>query len=272
MFKEKEIAVDESVKMDPIFTETESYYKLIGVANLYLDILFSDTCIPFEYDIPIINQQGEVAGKLNVKLQRLLILNKKESSPSDEQKSDDDSPSTESYLTTKGWLKFRLSINRAYDLPVNLNNLVFCQYKFWCHNRPTIVSCKDSTDSAVLFDYETEFSLDMNDDYFDYCLDGGFLSIEVVAHRTDIAKSMTDNSSRELKVYNERLSRLNQLTKFHSLVNAWSEVSRSFEVDVRILELNAEGSWSPVEVKHNEKNKTGGVYQLRQGQSRQISI
>lgn len=260
--------MDDFTKMDPIFTENESYYyKLIGVANLYLDILFSETCVPFEYNIPIINQQGEVAGRLNVKLQR---LNKESSGDASPPKSDDESLSSLGENQTKK-LKFRLSINRAYDLPINLNNIVFCQYKFWCHSNQTIVICKDSTDSEVFFDHETEISLDINDDYLEYCLDGGFLSIEIISHRNDIAKSMNDNSTRSLKVYQERLLRLNQLAKFQSLVDAWSKVSQSFELDVKILELNSEGCWKPVEVKQNQINKTGGIYQLRQGQSRQIS-
>lgn len=56
-----------------------------------------------------------------------------------------------------------------------------------------------------------------------------------------------------------------------AIVDAWSKLSRSFEMVVRILELNSEGNWAPVEVRSDPNVKTGGIYQLRQGQSRQIS-
>lgn len=39
-------------------------HNLIGVANMYLDVLFHD--VRLNYYVPIISQQGEVAGKLQV--------------------------------------------------------------------------------------------------------------------------------------------------------------------------------------------------------------
>ena len=49
----------------------ESSHNLIGVANVFLDSLFIETCILFEYDVPILSQQGEISGLLKVKLQRI---------------------------------------------------------------------------------------------------------------------------------------------------------------------------------------------------------
>lgn len=39
-------------------------HNLIGVANMYMDVLFHD--VRLNYFVPIISQQGEVAGKLQV--------------------------------------------------------------------------------------------------------------------------------------------------------------------------------------------------------------
>ena len=44
---------------------------MIGVANVYLDSLFVESCIQFEYDVPIISESGELNGKLKIKLQRI---------------------------------------------------------------------------------------------------------------------------------------------------------------------------------------------------------
>lgn len=48
---------------DP-FYELQESHSLIGVANIYMDVLFHD--VRLNYYVPIISQQGEVAGKLQV--------------------------------------------------------------------------------------------------------------------------------------------------------------------------------------------------------------
>lgn len=53
---------------DP-FYESQENHNLIGVANIFLDCLFHD--VRLNYHIPIISQQGEVAGRLQV----LYLLN-----------------------------------------------------------------------------------------------------------------------------------------------------------------------------------------------------
>ncbi len=57
--------------MKGLLDDYESNHNLIGVANLFLDSLFIETCIVLEYDVPILNQQGEISGLLKVKLQRI---------------------------------------------------------------------------------------------------------------------------------------------------------------------------------------------------------
>nr|CAB3259008.1 kinesin-like protein KIF13A [Phallusia mammillata] len=61
-------SLTEAGKDDP-FNETERSQILIGVANVFLECLLQDA--PLEYNVPIINQHGQVAGKLLVNIQRL---------------------------------------------------------------------------------------------------------------------------------------------------------------------------------------------------------
>ena len=49
---------------DPFYESSENH-NLIGVANVFLSSLFHDVCL--DYHTPIISQQGEVAGRLQVK-------------------------------------------------------------------------------------------------------------------------------------------------------------------------------------------------------------
>ncbi|XP_037542008.1 kinesin-like protein KIF13B [Nematolebias whitei] len=54
-------------RADPFFDEQENH-SLIGVANVFLACLFYD--VKLQYAVPIINQKGEVAGRLHVEVWR----------------------------------------------------------------------------------------------------------------------------------------------------------------------------------------------------------
>ncbi len=58
---------DSEDREDPFDENTESH-NLIGVANVFLSCLSHD--VAFDYYTPIISQQGEVAGRLQVNVQR----------------------------------------------------------------------------------------------------------------------------------------------------------------------------------------------------------
>lgn len=51
--------------IDPFF-ENQANHSLIGVANVFLEVLFHD--VTLDYQTPIINQQGEVTGRLQVRI------------------------------------------------------------------------------------------------------------------------------------------------------------------------------------------------------------
>ena len=52
-----------SIESDP-FYELQESHSLISVANIYMDVLFHD--VNLNYHLPIISQQGTVAGKFQV--------------------------------------------------------------------------------------------------------------------------------------------------------------------------------------------------------------
>ncbi|CAF0703162.1 unnamed protein product [Brachionus calyciflorus] len=260
---------DENPRKPDIFTNSISYYyNLIGVANLFLDVLYNDLFIPFEYNIPIINQQGEIAGRLKVRIQRLNTETDLNNTSDDSESLLSEPSEKDSDIETRRFIKVRLNILQAFDLPLNLNNLVFCQYQFWGQKLIIASSQNDANNSIkssiVNFNHENEFIVETNEDFLEYCQYRA-LSIEVMCHRCNLSQSFNSGKI-------ENLNNLNQQVKYQALIDAWSEVSKSFELKVKILELNQEGLWRPVSIKQNEYVKTGGVYQLKQGQSRQISV
>lgn len=62
----RQLQSDEKVQsLDP-FYESQVNHNLIGVANVFLEVLFHD--VKLDYHTPIISQQGEVAGRLQVEV------------------------------------------------------------------------------------------------------------------------------------------------------------------------------------------------------------
>ncbi|XP_011384839.1 kinesin-like protein KIF13B, partial [Pteropus vampyrus] len=55
-------------RADPFYDEQENH-SLIGVANVFLESLFYD--VKLQYAVPIVNQKGEVAGRLHVEVMRI---------------------------------------------------------------------------------------------------------------------------------------------------------------------------------------------------------
>lgn len=58
---------DSGAVIDPFF-ESQEHHSLIGVANVFLEVLFHD--MRLDYNVPIISQHGEVVGKLHVEVYR----------------------------------------------------------------------------------------------------------------------------------------------------------------------------------------------------------
>lgn len=57
--------------VDP-FYESQENHNLIGVANIFLEVLSED--VTLDYHTPIISQQGDVAGRLQVAFQFLFKI------------------------------------------------------------------------------------------------------------------------------------------------------------------------------------------------------
>ncbi|KAJ8950363.1 hypothetical protein NQ314_007900 [Rhamnusium bicolor] len=217
---------------DPFF-ESQENHNLIGVANIFLECLFHD--VTLNYHTPIISQQGEVAGRLQIELSRVSgsfpqdrISEAASDSSSEYSHEDDDQGNSQ--------VTVRVHIRQASGLPISLAHFVFCQYSFWNHPDPIVVP--DETD-----------------------LHKGALSIEVWGNR-----------SAGFSKYKPGWEVEQQLATARSLLDRWSELTRKIELWVEIQELNDMGEYADVEVIMRNDMLTGGVYQLRQGQQRRIQV
>ncbi|XP_043288221.1 kinesin-like protein KIF13A isoform X4 [Venturia canescens] len=259
---------------DPFF-ESQENHNLIGVANIFLEVLFHD--VRLDYHTPIISQQGEVAGRLQVEISRvsgqfpqdrICEAASESSSSGDSTSSEPDDYSGSSHITC------RVTIKQASGLPLPLSHFVFCQYMFWGHPEPIVVppvvnpelpvsNCttgqRDSP--AFKFEHTKDFVVPITEEFLEHCAEGAF-SIEVWGHRS----AGFSRSKPGWEVEQQ------QLAKARSLADRWSELTRKIELWVEIQELNEQGEYSPVDVVTKNDTWTGGIYQLRQGQQRRIQV
>ncbi|XP_055939213.1 kinesin-like protein KIF13B isoform X2 [Argiope bruennichi] len=272
--KEKGLDMKEGLPpkaMDP-FYESQENHNLIGVANVFLDFLFHD--VKLDYQVPIISQQGEVAGRLHIEICRVdgSFLDNLDNSECDSERSSElkDSTLDVSDTNTGRQITVRLCIKSATGLPPSLSNFVFCQYMFWGHPDPVVVppivnpeypaSRKGKDCMTFKFEHEQEFLVNVSEEFVEHCTEGA-LSIEVWGHRS--AGFSSSKPGWDVDV---------QLMRSRSLADRWSELLRKIELWVEIQELNDLGEYAPVEVIPRPDIATGGVYQLRQGQQRRVVV
>ncbi|MBN3317267.1 KI13B protein, partial [Atractosteus spatula] len=239
-------------RADPFFDEQENH-SLIGVANVFLSCLFYD--VKLQYAVPIINQKGEVAGRLHVEVVRV-------SGDFQERLAGGEDPESSAEAEIK--------ILQATGLPQYLSNFVFCQYSFWDQSEPIIVAPEvDPSASSpaskdpqcmVVFDHCKELAVTVSEDFIEYLTEGA-VAIQVYGHK------QTD-PRRNFALWDLGIIQ----AKTRTLRDRWSEVTRKVELWVQILELNENGEYVPVEVVAAKDVRTGGIFQLRQGQSRRIQV
>ncbi|KAI4802323.1 hypothetical protein KUCAC02_020171 [Chaenocephalus aceratus] len=240
-----------------------SYFKrenhsLIGVANVFLACLFYD--VKLQYAVPIINQKGEVAGRLHVEVRP--GTESSEEDAAGQSNSDGDTQDRKMDCVVK--------ILQANGLPRHLSNFVFCQYHFWgsrsrCSSlqrcsRPARPQSPETLSATVVFDSAREFSVSVSEDFVEFLADGA-VAIEVYGHKQA-------NHRRNLALWDLGVIQ----AKTRTLRERWSEATRHLELWVQLMELNEAGQFTPVEVLPAKDVHTGGVFQLRQGQSRRVQV
>ncbi|XP_067139830.1 kinesin-like protein KIF13A isoform X3 [Centruroides vittatus] len=262
--------------IDP-FYESQENHNLIGVGNVFLEVLFHD--VKLDYHVPIISQQGEVAGRLHVEIGRIAgTISDRVGDAGADYSTDRDSIRGSSLDISENGddvvvgrqVTVRVTIKAATGLPPSLSNFVFCQYTFWGFPDSIVVppivnpdypaTRKGKDRMTFKFDHVKEFTVNVNEEFLEHCAEGA-LSIEVWGHRS--AGFSNSKPGWEVDA---------QLQRSRSLADRWAELTRKIELWVEIHELNEQGEYSPVEVVPKLDILTGGIFQLRQGQQRRVVV
>ncbi|XP_072460032.1 kinesin-like protein KIF13A isoform X4 [Notamacropus eugenii] len=257
---------------DP-FYEAQENHNLIGVANVFLECLFYD--VKLQYAVPIISQQGEVAGRLHVEVMRVTgVVPERVIEGDDSSENSSESGSLE-VMDSNGdiihrvkKLTCRVKIKEATGLPLNLSNFVFCQYTFWDQCGSTVAAPVVDPDVpspqskepqfTVIFSHCEDYIVNVTEEFLEFISDGA-LAIEVWGHRC------RGNGSSLWEVDSLH-------AKTRTLQDRWNEVTRRIEMWISILELNEMGEYAAVELHQAKDVNTGGVFQLRQGHSRRVQV
>lgn len=179
-FKEKgQVVIDEMTNGTDPFYESQENYTLIGVANIFLEVLFHD--VTLDYHTPIISQQGEVAGRLQVEISRTSgvlpqdrICEAASESSADSGQEDEDGSNV---------VKCCVNIKQATGLPLSLSHFVFCQYTFWnSKNYPELIVVPPNVNSeqqthptghkdsiTFKFNHVKEFTIPITEEFLEHC-------------------------------------------------------------------------------------------------------
>ncbi|KAE8598010.1 hypothetical protein XENTR_v10016675 [Xenopus tropicalis] len=261
-----------SYKKGNPFYEAQENHNLIGVANVFLECLFYD--VKLQYAVPIISQQGEVAGRLHVEVMRVTgvvpecLVGDDSSENSSESGSFDIIDNSGEIIHRTKKLTCRVKIKEATGLPLNLSNFVFCQYTFWDQLEPTVAPPMVNPDMpsprskdvqfTVKFAHAKDYVVHITEEFLEFISEGA-LAIEVWGHRcAGNGRSLWEIDSLH--------------AKSRTLRDRWSEVTRRIETWISIYELNENGDYTSVELHQAKDVSTGGVFQLRQGHSRRIQV
>ncbi|XP_075441751.1 kinesin-like protein KIF13A isoform X4 [Ascaphus truei] len=258
-------------KGDP-FYEAQENHNLIGVANVFLECLFYD--VKLQYAVPIISQQGEVAGRLHIEVMRVTgvvpecLVGDDSSENSSESGSFEIIDNSGEIIHRTKKLTCRVKIKEATGLPWNLSNFVFCQYTFWDQCEPTVAPPMVNPDMPSLRSKDTQFTVKfahskdyvviITEEFLEFISEGA-LAIEVWGHRcAGNGRSLWEIDSLR--------------AKSRTLRDRWSEVTRRIEMGISVHELNESGEYVSVELHQAKDLNTGGIFQLRQGHSRRIQV
>uniref|UniRef100_A0A914L7E7 Kinesin motor domain-containing protein n=2 Tax=Meloidogyne incognita TaxID=6306 RepID=A0A914L7E7_MELIC len=260
--------------------------SLVGVANVYLGALLHNLTSPLQTQVLIINQQGEISGKLFVQIHKTVLLSTSESSESmefsDKEEAEDVvleelNHETERQLLGQS-IVAKVEILKATNLPVNQSHLVFCQYSFFDQPQliiPSITNVDDTQNSSdttnssdVYFNSKNEFELVCTQTFLDYIQEDA-LSIEVWGHKQplDDEEEIEERQQKENNYLNNFVEQ-----KMQILQERWKEVTKRLELFCEILELNDVGEYIPVNVDTENNCGSGGIYRLRPGQQRRLCL
>ncbi|XP_019849545.1 PREDICTED: kinesin-like protein KIF13B [Amphimedon queenslandica] len=258
------LVLDDSIGPDPFFDLEQ--HALLGVANIFLECLYHG--VAHVYDAPIIGPTGKVCGRLKLGLQCLPLI----------RDSVDDVDNSSSMVTWEApeevedlkpgtHITVRVSVIEASGLPAAYSHNLFCQYKFWGQEEaliiPPLIPSMGGADSVHppdgvhQFQHHQTFNIEVTEDFLEYINDGA-LAVEVWGHRRSGFDSVPDAEEDSKRP--------------RSLSERWNDVIKRLELWVEIMELNDQGEYVAVELQPKADIKSGGIFQIRQGQSRRVRV
>uniref|UniRef100_A0A1I8FXD9 Kinesin motor domain-containing protein n=1 Tax=Macrostomum lignano TaxID=282301 RepID=A0A1I8FXD9_9PLAT len=215
------------------FRDHHEQHDLIGVAHAFLSPLFYDA--PLDYNVPVINTQGEIAGKLHVRLAKF---------------SGRFEPGQQVTLKRQG------SAERAVALCVRAVPAV--GHVGSAGGAAVTADCGDPPPDLIAFDHEAQFDIFVNDEFLEFAADGS-LAVQVYGNRSNGAEVRGERIGDNWSEYCRRL-------EMWLCIQELSENGQYLPVEIQHpTQRDRQG-------REKDVIPTGGVYRLKHGQSRRLLI
>lgn len=242
--------LDATMSAEPFYDLEQ--HALLGVANVFLECLHHS--VPHDYPAPIIAPTGIECGKLRVIIQRIPLDTAEEVDAGVLEVVDE-----ESELRPGMVIHCQITLVEAMGLPKEYCHYMFCQYKFWGESDATIIppllQQEKLPDGVQRFNHVKVAKIEVTEEFLDF-LDQGVLSVEVWGHRRSGFSENGPGAEDKSKTFSER----------------WAELTSRLELWVDIMELNDMGEYYPVEMQGKQDVMTGGIFMIKQGQSRRVRV
>ena len=233
------------------------HHELIGVANIFLEVLFYD--VRLTYAAPIISKHGKIVGQLHFDIERTGGSFPQDRDADAYSDSCSDVPENNADPEESGRVQFRLRIHEASGISPVFCHDIYCNYSVCDQSEMTHVQSvytglalesvhKEQVTSSIIFNHSQEYSVEVSEDFMDQCLNGS-VAVEVYGRRAD-HEADSKNFDNAIAV-------------------KWKELSKKLSLTVNVQELNDNGEYNNVKVV-DDNDGCGGTFLLRQGQQRRI--
>ncbi|OAF71254.1 hypothetical protein A3Q56_00959 [Intoshia linei] len=233
--------------------------QFLGMGNMYLVALLYD--LPFMYHVPVINEEGEIIGKIEIGIGRRIVDNIDSCFYEDSSTEMEDG--IENKLHNGMSVEISISISEIFDVIPHKHNYLSIKYQFWdIKSDEFIEALPNKTGSKFYINNNQKFQISVTDEFLEY-LSECAMSIAVYGKNSADNTKIDSNCNINAGLIEDKLKVLNE---------QWVEISKKMDVKMEIFEITSNNIYEHVEMEYDKCIESGGLFNLNLGASQHIKI